>query len=172
MIMCTLDTVFLGAQTIAVVVAGIYAWKAYKQTRIISDQQSRQTAEIHNEQQQMAEKQLLQNELWQKQQLQLVERQAYLEIVSHTKELREIDLSSPNIQDDAVALANGLEVIAIAWKLKIFDRMVLFKIYGEMFVANYNQIRIAEQSARITPVLQNFEYVAEVYADWSRHIES
>ena len=170
--MCTLDTVLLGVQTVAAVVAGVFAWKAYQQTRTISDEQSRQTTEIHNEQQQMAEKQLVQDELWQQQQMQLVKRQAYLDIVSHTKEIREVEPTDPNIQDTAVASANGLEVIAIAWKLKIFDRKVLFQMYGQMFVKIYKQIEFAEKTHRIKPILVNFPMVVEVYVDWSRHIES
>lgn len=161
-------------QTIFIVIAGVFAGLAYWQTRKISKEQSNQTIKLHNEQQHLTERQFKQQEYWEKQQLKLTERQAYLDIITHTKEIRHLDLtqSQKALEDNAVHNANGLEVIAIAWKLRIFDRMILYQMYGKLFIDIYREIEQAGQSEAIDPIIQNFPIATEVYNEWVKNVDN
>jgi len=122
----------LAIQTLGAVVAAVFAWKAYNQTRTISCQQREQTQTINREQ-------LNQTEKIHSEQLLLAEKQAFIALFEHLKDIQYIDIDDPN-WTDAAKSANLLELIAVAWEKEIVDKELLFDIYGSLLVTVCNQI--------------------------------
>ncbi|GAB5490557.1 MAG: hypothetical protein Phog2KO_07720 [Phototrophicaceae bacterium] len=165
----------VAVQTLFVAIAGIFAWRAYLQTKSINDEQQKQTKELHEEQQRLAKEQAGKQDYWEARQLQLAKRQAYFEIIQYTRDMRNIDENDKSeiLLDKVIFNANGLEVIAVAWALKLFDKMVLYQMYGQMFVNMYKQIEDIEKSGKLSKkILLNYPYVNQLYIDWSIYIDN
>lgn len=116
-----ISVVLLCFQTLATIAAVGFAWLAYQQTRKISQQQRKQTNYIHLEQ------------------VSLTKLQAFIPLSAQLSQIRHINLDDPH-WDDVSNSANLLEVIAVAWEMKLINRRILVAVYGRLFIKVFEQI--------------------------------
>jgi hypothetical protein len=151
----TLLEVITIVQTIAVIAASFFAWKAYRQTQEISREQRQQTENIHQEQ------------------VTLAEKQAFIALFEHFKEIQYINVHAPN-WIHAAKTANALELIAIAWSREFVDQKLLYHLYGRLFVTCYGQIHDAkdmETGEQLgLKMLDDNPLVTQLYKIWKRQL--
>lgn len=121
LLISALNLLCFALQTIAVIVAAFYAWKAYTQAKQINKEQQDQTAKIHEDQ------------------LKLAQQQMFVPVFEQLSQIRYIDPANPNWLDVSQS-ANLLELIAVAWWTKLLNKKVLKIVYGRLFLTIFDQI--------------------------------
>lgn len=151
-----LNLVVLSIQTLGAIVAAVFAWKAYLQTKQISNEQIKQTEKIHEEQTTFAQ------------------NQAFIALFEYLKNLREIP---PVVQewDDVINNVNLIEVIGIARAKNLVDEELLFVVYGKLIVKIYEQIRVAKDATtgdqKGQDILNQAVAAVAIYRRWKKRID-